>query len=265
MVIPLVSLTGKAKTALAAFIASFTGASLASHLLLGSNWPKQTWGTMSVTWSPCQTLPDGQIDRVGSDAQRRHVVVLLHRDVRPLPPLLPGRLPGARRNIFYLAPRGRCSSQLHNLVYLAPLCLRFKAEPLTNILILLGITSTWKSYPQLGDHAAWTALLACFPEIVPCKPTVYLTCSRYRVLIADLRHPLFTASVHLYTSILLPLLHSLWLLTGAGNANFFYAATMVYGLNASLAVVDVVSAAFKARLKDVVPPGCELVQLTSVE
>lgn len=81
----------------------------------------------------------------------------------------------------------------------------------------------------------------------------------------DLRHPLFTASVHLYTSILLPLLHSLWLLTGAGNANFFYAATMVYGLNASLAVVDVVSAAFKARLKGTVPPGCELVQLTSVE
>lgn len=47
--------------------------------------------------------------------------------------------------------------------------------------------------------------------------------------------------MHLYTCILLPLLHSLWLLTGSGNANFFYAATMVYGLNATLALADVLS------------------------
>lgn len=60
--------------------------------------------------------------------------------------------------------------------------------------------------------------------------------------VADLRHPLFSLAVHLYTSILLPLLHSLWVLSGTGNANFFYAATMVYGLNASLAVVDVLGA-----------------------
>ena len=61
----------------------------------------------------------------------------------------------------------------------------------------------------------------------------------------DLRHPLFTLAVHLYTSILLPLLHSLWLLTGTGNANFFYAATMVYGLNASLAIVDILGAVIR--------------------
>lgn len=48
MVIPLVSLTGKAKTATAAFVTSFAGVSLASYLFLGSNWPKQTWGTMYV-------------------------------------------------------------------------------------------------------------------------------------------------------------------------------------------------------------------------
>ena len=37
---------------------------------------------------------DVKIDGIGSDAQRWHVVVLLHRDVRPLPALLPRRLPG---------------------------------------------------------------------------------------------------------------------------------------------------------------------------
>lgn len=55
--------------------------------------------------------------------------------------------------------------------------------------------------------------------------------------------------MHLYTLLLLPLLHSLWLLTGTGNANFFYAATMVYGLNATLAIADVLSAIFVGDIK----------------
>jgi phosphatidylinositol glycan class U len=75
---------------------------------------------------------------------------------------------------------------------------------------------------------------------------------REYVLISDLRHPLFTLTVYLYTLILLPLLHSLWLLTGTGNANFFYAATMVHGLNSSLAIVDVVGSAIRSHTKSAV-------------
>ncbi|WVQ99565.1 hypothetical protein IAU59_006701 [Kwoniella sp. CBS 9459] len=122
--------------------------------------------------------------------------------------------------------------QLHHLIYVAPLCLRLSHDPLFTILVTVGVMSTWKSYPALGDMALWGSLLSCFPEVV-----------------SNLRHPLFTLTVHLYTSILLPLLHSLWLLTGTGNANFFYAATMVYGLNASLAVVDVLGAGLRLQVK----------------
>ncbi|WWC62117.1 uncharacterized protein I303_104708 [Kwoniella dejecticola CBS 10117] len=122
--------------------------------------------------------------------------------------------------------------QLHNLIYVAPVCLRLSDDPLFAIMVQVGIISTWKSYPALGDMALWAGLLGCFPDVV-----------------SNLRHPLFTLTVHLYTSILLPLLHSLWLLTGTGNANFFYAATMVYGLNASLAVVDVLGAGLRLQVK----------------
>jgi phosphatidylinositol glycan class U len=66
----------------------------------------------------------------------------------------------------------------------------------------------------------------------------------------DLRHPLFTLTVYLYTLLLLPMLHSLWLLTGTGNANFFYAATMVHGLNSSLAIADVLGASIRSHIKD---------------
>ncbi|TYJ54536.1 hypothetical protein B9479_004763 [Cryptococcus floricola] len=121
---------------------------------------------------------------------------------------------------------------LHTVIYVAPICLRLSDDPLFALLLLVGIISTWKSYPSLGDMALWAGLLGCFPDIV-----------------SNLRHPLFTLTVHLYTAILLPLLHSLWLLTGTGNANFFYAATMVYGLNASLAIVDVLGAGMRHRVK----------------
>jgi hypothetical protein len=59
---------------------------------------------------------------------------------------------------------------------------------------------------------------------------------------ADLRHPLLSVALQLYSVILLPILHSLWLESGTGNANFFYAATLVYSLGCGMAVVDILGA-----------------------
>ncbi|KAI9639400.1 putative cell division cycle protein 91 [Dioszegia hungarica] len=139
--------------------------------------------------------------------------------------------------------------QLHTAIYVLPVCLRIE-DPLHATLILLGVISTWKSYPTLADLGVWAGLLGCFPEIT-----------------ANLRHPLFTLATYLHTFILLPLLHSLWLLTGTGNANFFYAATMVHGLNSALAVVDVVTAVMRFRLKKVVQwkDTYKAVQITAIE
>jgi hypothetical protein len=136
--------------------------------------------------------------------------------------------------------------QLHNVLYVAPVCLRMKHDPVLAMVIITGIFSAWKSYPALGDLAIWAGLLGCFPEVIssespeiPGRPELTL----------DLRHPLFTLTVYLYTLLLLPILHSLWLLTGTGNANFFYAATMVHGLNSSLAIVDFVGASIRSQIK----------------
>ncbi|WVO20735.1 uncharacterized protein IAS62_002035 [Cryptococcus decagattii] len=123
--------------------------------------------------------------------------------------------------------------QLHTVIYISPICIRMVDRPLDSILLLLAIFVTWKSFPALGDMGLCAGLIGCFPDIL-----------------ANLRHPLFSLTVHLYTSVLLPLLHSLWLLTGTGNANFFYAATMVYGLNASLVIVDMLGASMRVEVKE---------------
>ena len=60
-----------------------------------------------------------------------------------------------------------------------------------------------------------------------------------------LRHPIVTAILHLHASLLLPLFHNLWLSQGTGNANFFYAITLVWSLGQSLLVSDLAFAVLR--------------------
>ena len=57
-------------------------------------------------------------------------------------------------------------SQLHIAIYVVPVCVRFRHDPLLAILVLLGAFGTWKSYPTLGDAAVWAGLLGCCPEVI---------------------------------------------------------------------------------------------------
>jgi GPI-anchor transamidase subunit U len=43
---------------------------------------------------------------------------------------------------------------------------------------------------------------------------------------------------HVYASTLLPLFNNLWLGQGTGNSNFFYAATLVFGVANGAALLD---------------------------
>jgi hypothetical protein len=56
--------------------------------------------------------------------------------------------------------------QLNNVIYVAPLCLRLRHDPLLAMIIMTGIFGTWKSYPGLGDLGLWAGLLSCFPEVI---------------------------------------------------------------------------------------------------
>jgi phosphatidylinositol glycan class U len=53
-----------------------------------------------------------------------------------------------------------------------------------------------------------------------------------------MRHPLLSVALLLYSACLLPTFHHLWLYAGSGNANFFYASTLVWGIANGIVVVD---------------------------
>ncbi|KAL8277206.1 hypothetical protein RQP46_010379 [Phenoliferia psychrophenolica] len=98
--------------------------------------------------------------------------------------------------------------QLHVLSYVAPLTIAYRRDPIFAVLLLVGIISIFKSYPSLGDFGIWHALLGTYSE-----------------LSAHLPRPLLLLSLTLYALCLLPTFHHLWLYSGSGNANFFYAST----------------------------------------
>ena len=64
-----------------------------------------------------------------------------------------------------------------------------------------------------------------------------------------LRTPFPTLLLHLHSSLLLPLFHHLWLGSGTGNANFFYASTLVWGIGMGLSVGDAIWAGLVTGIK----------------
>lgn len=76
---------------------------------------------------------------------------------------------------------------------------------------------------------------------------------------ADLRHPIVTTLLHLHSALLLPLFHHLWLSQGTGNANFFYASTLVFGMANGAALLDAIWAGLRTAMGKL-PDGFEIVQ-----
>ncbi|ESK93854.1 cell division cycle protein 91 [Moniliophthora roreri MCA 2997] len=120
---------------------------------------------------------------------------------------------------------------VHLLIYVAPMCIKFQHDPLYAAFLLFGVLGTFKAYPTLSDPGLFITLHAIFPEIYPY-----------------MRYPIVTALLHLHASLLLPLFHHLWLGQGTGNANFFYASTLVFGCANGAGMVDAIWAGLRIAI-----------------
>jgi len=123
---------------------------------------------------------------------------------------------------------------VHLAIYVVPICIKFQHDLLYASFLLVGIFATFKAYPTLSDPGLFLSMLSLFPEVFPY-----------------LRHPIVTALLHLHASLLLPLFHSLWLTQGTGNANFFYASTLVFGMANGAALLDALWAGMRVALGDI--------------
>lgn len=75
--------------------------------------------------------------------------------------------------------------------------------------------------------------------------------SGHSFISSDLRHPIVTTLVHTHAALLLPLFHALWVTEGRGNANFYYAASLVMGVAGGMGVVDACFAGMRIAIGDI--------------
>ena len=118
--------------------------------------------------------------------------------------------------------------QLNTFIYLIPLSIRLKNNPIVLIYILIGIISILKSYPCLGDAGLYISLLPTF-----------------KYLFKFMRNLLIYSCMFFISTILAPIMWHLWIDTGSGNANFYFAITLVYSISQIFLVVDILYAYLK--------------------
>jgi len=131
---------------------------------------------------------------------------------------------------------------VHLLIYVLPVCIKYQHDMLYVAYLLLGVLATFKAYPTLSDPGLFLSMTVLFPETYPY-----------------LRHPIVMTLLHLHASLLLPLFHHLWLAQGTGNANFFYASTLVFGMANGAALLDAMWAGLRVAIGEL-EKGYEIVQ-----
>jgi len=120
--------------------------------------------------------------------------------------------------------------QFNAFIYALPLTLRLHREPVVNLLVQLGYMSVFKSYANVTETALYIALL------VPLVGGF---------LFPYMRNFLVYSAMLLVSLVLAPCMFYLWQGSGGGNANFYFAITLVYSSGQIFLLVDVIYAALK--------------------
>lgn len=110
---------------------------------------------------------------------------------------------------------------LHLASYVGGLSIRLRQQPLAVACLLLGIFAIFKPYPSIADTSLFFSVVPLFRHLFPL-----------------MRYPFVAAAAILYATFLGPAFYHLWIYAGSGNANFFYAITLVWSLAQSLVVSD---------------------------
>ncbi|KAJ4286472.1 hypothetical protein N0V90_013172 [Kalmusia sp. IMI 367209] len=120
---------------------------------------------------------------------------------------------------------------LHVASYMPGLTIRLRKQPLFVATALTGIFAVFTPYPSVADAALYLSLMPLFRHLFPLMRYTFLA----------------SASI-LYASFLGPAFYHLWIYAGSGNANFFYAITLVWSLGLSIIVGDSLYAALRDEL-----------------
>ncbi|EAT92331.1 hypothetical protein HBH56_137460 [Parastagonospora nodorum] len=121
---------------------------------------------------------------------------------------------------------------LHAASYMPGLTIRLHKQPLFVACTLTGVFAIFTPYPSIADAALYLSLVPLFRHLFPL-----------------MRYTFMASAAILYASVLGPAFYHLWVYAGSGNANFFYAITLVWSLGLSIILGDSMYAALRDELE----------------
>lgn len=120
--------------------------------------------------------------------------------------------------------------QLNAFVYMVPLGIRLRKEPLLLFFLLLALTAVFKSYPSIGDIALYTSLLPIWRHVFPYMKQYFLV-----------------GCIFVSCSALAPLLWHLWIFSSSANANFYFGITLAFNTGQIFLITDLLFAYVKRK------------------
>ncbi|KAL3189742.1 hypothetical protein MRX96_021206 [Rhipicephalus microplus] len=118
--------------------------------------------------------------------------------------------------------------QLNAFVYMVPLSIRLRKEPLLLFFLLVALTAVFKSYPSIGDVALYTSLLPVWKHVFPYMKQYFLV-----------------GCIFVSCSALAPLLWHLWIFSSSANANFYFGITLAFNTGQIFLITDLLFAHVK--------------------
>lgn len=123
-----------------------------------------------------------------------------------------------------------CVFHLNVLIYVLPLSIRLRKDPLLLYWSLLLIVSVFKPYPSLADFALYSSLLPIF-----------------RHLFDLMRQAVIVFAAIAVSCVLAPIMWHQWLFAYSGNANFYFAITLVYNVSQVFLLTDMLVSDMKRK------------------
>jgi phosphatidylinositol glycan class U len=117
---------------------------------------------------------------------------------------------------------------------------------------MLAIIAAFKAYPAAGDVALYLAVIPLILHLLEGL-CIRSHSSTYRIgyllslflSVLELKYGVVVAVGSIFCVILLPVMWRMWIMTGTGNANFYYALTLVIALGQSMLIADVIASVMK--------------------
>eukprot|EP01121_Diplochlamys_sp_Union-15-3_P008120 TRINITY_DN2133_c0_g1_i2.p1 TRINITY_DN2133_c0_g1~~TRINITY_DN2133_c0_g1_i2.p1 ORF type:complete len:236 (+),score=1.23 TRINITY_DN2133_c0_g1_i2:97-804(+) len=120
--------------------------------------------------------------------------------------------------------------QYHVFLYFIPLTMRLNHHPVFIFWVLIATIAIFKSYPSVGDIALHLSLFPLFHH-----------------KLQEMKYGFIVAIAFVCVTILTPIIWRMWIYSGTGNANFYYALNLVLCVIQTILVTDALSAVMKRQ------------------